>query len=167
MYKYCSAILIFYLLFARPLKADIVEVQKEQKQFGDWLVLCETDLMMNMSNCKIAAKFYNQTSVITIEPSTMINSHIILIIPQVKNGSMVKIKVDKNDLIFSNQAKPSGFGFISLDQKQKSLLLQQMEKGDFLFIRFNSRDSEQEITARLNLKDFRKSVSYYNNKINN
>lgn len=153
------------LLFSTICKAEIIEIQKEEKQFGDWQVLCEIDLMMNISDCKIASKFYSQTSVITIDPSSKISGQVMLIIPQIKIGSLVQLRVDTNDLIFSNNVDNSDFGMIPLSREQKFSLVKQIEKGDFLFIRFAIRGEEQEITARIDLKDFRKAISYYQNKI--
>ena len=39
-----------------------------------------------------------------------------------------------------------------------------MKTGDFLFLRFNVRGNQKEITAKINLKDFREALEYYNLK---
>ena len=64
---------IVFLSILIPIKfatAEIIDLQKDEEIFGDWKVYCETDIMMDNSHCKIAAKFFDSSSVITIEPTT-------------------------------------------------------------------------------------------------
>ena len=42
-----------------------------------------------------------------------------------------------------------------------------MKNGEYLFLRFNINDSEKEITAKFNLKDFSKALEYYSSKVFN
>ena len=88
----------------------------------------------------------------------------IMVIPNLKLAETVQMRVDKNDVIFSSPVKKDDFGLVNLTPKQKSTLLLQMKKGDFLFIRFNIKASENEVTVQLNLKDFRDAVAFYNSK---
>lgn len=140
---------------------ETLNLQKDVKKFGDWKVFCETDIMMDNSHCKIAAKFFDNSSVITIEPSAKSFNQFLILIPQAKNGSFVKIRVDKNDLILSDNIRMEDFGLIILDNFRKNNLFSQMNSGDFLFLRFNINNSEQEVTVKINLQDFRNAVSYY------
>ena len=39
-----------------------------------------------------------------------------------------------------------------------------MKTGDFLFLRFNVRGQQKEITAKINLEDFRNALGYYDIK---
>ena len=145
-------------------QAEIIGIQNEEKTFGDWKVFCEADAMMDIAHCKIASKFYENTAVITIEPTAKFLSQLFVVIPQVKIGSFVKIRVDKNDLILSQNIGPKDFGLIPLSDEQKNLLYRQMKNGDALFLRFNPRSSEQDLTVKINLKDFRNALSYFNSR---
>ena len=145
--------------------AETIDLQKEEKTFGDWKVYCEIDVMMDNSHCKIASKFYDNSSVITIEPTTKFLNQLFVVIPQIKNADFVKIRVDRNDLIFSKNINSKDFGLIPLDDEQKNMLYRQMKNGDFLFFRFNVRNSEKEITIKINLRDFRNALSYYNSRV--
>jgi hypothetical protein len=147
--------------------AEIIDLRNEEKVFGDWKVFCEIDEMMGTSHCKIAAKFFDNASSISIQPLTRSANQLFLIIPQIQIGSFVQIRVDQNDLIFSKNISDKNFGMIPLDENQKNSLLNQMKSGEFLFMRFNVKNSEKELTAKLNLRDFRSALSYLNNRNKN
>ncbi len=144
--------------------AEIIDIKQEENEFGDWKVFCETDLMMAISHCKIASKFYQNTAVITIEPAIRFLNQLHIVIPQIRPGTFLKIRVDQGNLILSNNISTKDFGLIPLDEKQKVALYNQMKSGDFLYLRFNVRDSDKEITARISLKDFRKALDHYRSK---
>ena len=80
-------------------KAEIINIENEEKIFGDWKVFCEIDVMMNLAHCKVASKFYENTAVITIEPTAKFLSQLFVVIPQAAIGSFVKIRVDKKTAI--------------------------------------------------------------------
>lgn len=155
---------IFDLTSFNRAAAEIIDVQNEEKAFGDWRVFCETDAMMSISHCKIASKFFDSSSVISTQPATKFINQFFIVIPQIRVGSFVKIRVDQNDLILSKNIGTRDFGLIPLDDVQKNMLFLQMKNGDFLFLRFSVRDSEKEITVKLNLKDFRNALNYYNGR---
>ncbi len=155
----------FQLAILNFAKAEIIDIQNEEKIFGDWKVFCESDVMMDISHCKLASKFYENTAVITIEPNAKSLTQLFIVIPQVEIGSFVKIRIDKNDLILSKTINSKDFGLIPLNEEQKNTLYRQIKSGDFLFFRFSVRGSEKEITTKINLKDFRNALSYYNSKI--
>jgi hypothetical protein len=155
----------FHFASFNQTKAEIIDIQNEEKTFGDWKVFCETDAMMDIAHCKIGAKFYDNTAVINIEPTTKFLNQFFIVIPQIKIGSFVKIRVDKNDLILSQNANAKNFGLIPLNDNQKNALYQQMKLGDFLFLRFNIQGLDKEITARISLKDFRNALEYHNSRI--
>ena len=155
----------FCLTSFNAAKGEIIDVQNEEKTFGEWKVFCEIDAMMDLAHCKIASKFYQNTAVISIEPTVKFLNQLFIAIPQIRVGSFVKIRVDQNDLILSRNLNAKDFGLIPLDDAQKNALYNQMKSGDFLFLRFNVRDSEKEITAKINLKDFRSALGYYINRI--
>jgi hypothetical protein len=120
--------------------------------------------MMDTSYCKIASKFYQNTAAITIEPTAKFLSQLLIVIPQVKIGSFVQIRVDRDDIIISKNISAKDFGLIPLDDEQKNSLFRQMKSGNYLYLRFNLRDQENEVTARINLKDFRNALGYFNSK---
>lgn len=163
--RFCAVIFFCGLAVFSQAQADVVGIENEEKTFGDWKVFCETDVMMETANCKVAAKFYENLAVINIEPQPKFMNKLFIVIPQTRPESVVKIRVSKNDMILSEAVKPKDFGMIKLDDEQKAMLFNQMKNGDFLFLRFNVRNAEQEITVRLSLRDFRSAMNYYNSKI--
>jgi len=157
--------LFFELTSFNLAHAEIIDIQNEEKIFGDWKVFCEVDVMMDMAHCKITSKFYENTAVIAIEPTVKFLSQLFIAIPQIKIGTFVKIRVDKNDLTLSQNVNAKDFGLIPLDDAQKIELYRQMKNGDFLYLRFNVRTSDKEVTAKINLKDFRSALSYFNSRV--
>ena len=165
--RICKSAILF-LLTLMPIKfatAEIIDLQKNEEIFGDWKVYCETDVMMDNSHCKIAAKFFDNSSVITIEPTAKFFNQLFVVIPQIEKGSFVKIRVDKYDIILSKNVDQRDFGLIVIDDVSKNELYNQMKKGDFLFLRFNIKSRSKELTVKLSLKDFRSALSYYNSKV--
>ena len=160
-------ITLFLALISFGAKAEIIDLRNEEKKFGDWKVFCETDEMMSISHCKIAAKFYDNASAITIQPLTKSTTQVFVIVPQIQIGSFVKMRVDQNDLILSSNIGDRDFGMIPFSDEQKNSVYLQMKSGDFLFLRFSVRNSEKEITVKLSLRDFRSALSYLNNRNKN
>ncbi len=161
----CFLFPTFQITNISDVKAEIIDIQTEEKNFGDWKVFCETDAMMDISHCKIATKFYENSAAISVEPTAKFYSQFFIIIPQIKLGSFVKIRVDQNDLTLSQNVNVKDFGLIPLDETQKQNLFQQMKAGDFLYLRFSLRASEKEVTAKINLRDFRNALVYYNSRV--
>ena len=158
---------LFFALINFASQAEIIGIKNEEDKFGDWKLYCETDDMMGTSHCKIASKFYKNTAVLTIEPTPKFLNQLFLVIPQIKIGSFVKIRIDRNDLILSRNIKSKDFGLIPLEQSQINQIYKQIKTGKFLYLRFDVMNSEQEVTARLNLIDFRKALRSYKKKISN
>lgn len=146
-------------------QAEIIELRNIEKPFGDWKVYCEIDDMMNSAHCKIASKFYDTSSVISLQPSARLVNQFIIIIPKIKIGTFAKIRVDKYDLILSENISKKDFGLLPLSNEQKTILYNQMKHGEFLYLRFNIMDSEKEITVKLNLQDFKRALTYYDQAI--
>ena len=162
--KFFLLALLVVFSICRSAAAEIIDVRNEEKTFGEWKTFCEVDDMMNSAHCKIASKFFENSAVITVEPTGKFFNQLFIVIPQIKIGSFLQIRVDKNDLIFSQNVTERDFGLISINDEQKAALFQQMERGNFLFLRFIDRSSDKEITVKINLKDFRSAVAYYRNK---
>lgn len=159
--KILISIFSLVLFFAPNIQAEIIGLQKDEKKFGEWKVFCETDVMMGNSHCRIGMKFFDNASAVTIEPSGKASfNQFFITIPKIKLGGFLQIRVDQNDLIFSKVVKEADFGLISIDDDQKNTLFSQIKNGDFLFFRFNIRDSDKEITAKINLNDFRNALAY-------
>jgi len=158
-------IITFSMLFSLNSRAEIIENRNEETNFGDWKLYCEIDDMMSLSHCKIASKFYDNSSVISLQPTPKFANEFFIIIPKIKIGSFAKIRVDQNDLVLSGNVSKQDFGMLPIEQTQKNILFNQMKKGDNLFLRFNVADSEKEITIRLKLNDFNKALNQYNNKV--
>ncbi len=159
--KIIISIFSLVLFFSFNIQAEIINLQKDEKKFGEWKVFCETDMMMQTSHCRIGTKFFDNASAITIEPSGKSSfNQFFITIPKIKLSSFLQIRVDQNDLIFSKIIKESDFVLIAIDDEQKNILFSQIKNGDFLFFRFNIKDSETEITAKINLSDFRNALAY-------
>lgn len=151
---------IFISLISINTRAEILNLVKEEENFGEWKIFCESDDMMGILDCKIGAKFFDQISSITIEPSLKFFSQVFIVIPKIKENSSLKIRVDTNDLIVPQDIRKEDFGLITLNVEEKKILEKQIENGKFLFLRFNSK-FDKEITAKINLVDFRKALQYY------
>lgn len=164
MKNFFLKILFFFLILPSSNYAEVIDVRNEEKAFGEWKIYCEIDEMMGYSHCKIASKFFDNSSVITLQPFAKFANQFFIIIPQISLGSFVKIRVDQNDLILSKNLTNKDFGLIPLDDQQKNMLFLQMKTGDYLFLRFNIRNQPKEITARINLQDFRNALDYYSVK---
>lgn len=158
-------ILSLFLISSSNAKAEFIDAEDEVKDFGDWKSFCKKDVMMGAMDCKIASKFYENNAVMTIEPLKNSSAKLVIIIPQVRVGDPVFIRVDKNSLIESGPIKTKDFNLVPLQKEQKDLLYNQMVNGEFLFLRFNLSDTEKEITVKLNLKDFRNALAHTNNQL--
>jgi len=157
-----SFFFIFY--FTVNANSEVIDVKNEEKNFGEWKVICEIDDMMSYAHCKIASKFFDNSSVITLQPFAKFANQFFIIIPNIAHGSFVKIRVDQNDLILSKNISAKDFGLIPLEDSQKNNLFLQMKTGDFLFLRFNIKGQQKEITTKINLQDFRDALEYYNHR---
>ena len=153
------------LFFTSNIQAEIVNLQKDEKKFGEWKVFCETDSMMSLTHCRIGVKFFDNASAVTVEPNNISFNQFFITVPKIRIGNFLQIRVDQNDLILSQVVKESDFGLIGIDDDQKKILFSQMKKGDFLFFRFNIRESDKEITAKINLNDFRNALTYYKERV--
>jgi len=118
--------------------------------------------MMSNAHCKIATKFYDKASVITIQPTLKSASQFFMIIPQIEIGQFVAARIDRNDLILSGNISKKDFGLIPFSNEQKDLMFAQMKNGKFLFLRFKLQNLEKEATMKLDLNDFRSALEYYN-----
>lgn len=154
---------IIFSLVCFPLKAKIIEDENSTKEFGDWKVYCQSDIMMQTSNCKIANKFYFDNSVISLEPQRK-QPNILIVIPKVKDHSQVLLKVGQNQLIKSLPTSKNDFGYINFSPNQQKIIYNQMKNNDFLFLRFKVTKFSKAITVRLNLNDFREALKYYKSK---
>ncbi|MFT6106116.1 MAG: invasion protein IalB [Rickettsiales bacterium] len=163
--KKIFTILAILILFSNQSHAELIGLEKDEKSFGEWRLICENDVMIDVKYCKIASKFYEDQAAISLEPSFKMTNQMIMVIPNLTPREMVKIRIDKQDIIFSSPIKKSDFGLVILNPSQKSIILSQMKKGDFLFIRFNITSSQKDITVKLDLKDFRQAVDYYNSNL--
>jgi len=160
-----ASIIIQLFLIASDSPAEVIELRNEEKTFGDWKVYCEIDDMMSSAHCKIASRFYDNSSVISLQPTNRSANQFFIIIPKIKIGSFAKIRVDKYDVILSNNIAKKDFGLLPLNSEQKDILFNQMKHGDFLYLRFNISDAEKEITVKFNLQDFKRALAYYNQAI--
>jgi len=163
MKKSLLAFLLSLTLFsASASRSEIIDIRSEEKSFGEWKVFCEIDDMMSNAHCKIATKFFDKASAITIQPTLKSASQFFMIIPQIEAGGFVAARIDKNDLILSSNVAKKDFGLIPLSNTQKDLIFTQMKDGNFLFLRFKIQNLEKEVTVKLNLNDFRNALKHYN-----
>ncbi len=163
--KFLFIIIIINLLVINRSYCEIIETKNEEKTFGEWKVFCEIDDMMQSSHCKIASKFYDNSSVISLQPTNSLVNQFFIIIPKIKIASFVKIRVDNNDLILSQNINSNDFGLIKITSNEINNLYNQMKKGDNLFLRFNIEEFDKEITVKFDLKNFNKALYFYNNKV--
>jgi hypothetical protein len=159
-------VVAFVAIIPHKSYGEVIRTKKSEKIFGAWKVLCERDVMIETSHCKIATKFFDNIATITTQPSSKMLGQMTIIIPNLQIGSFVKIKVGKNNVFFSNQVLRKDFSLVSLSAEQKSAILGQMKNSDFLFIRFTLSGSHKETTVQIDLKDFQKALVYYDKTSN-
>ena len=154
---------LILISFAKTSYSKVIEEQSIHKNFGEWNVYCQSDIMMDLSNCKIANKFYPNNSLLSFEPKGDY-PNLLMIIPDIRPSSHILIKIDKNSLIKSSIIKESNFGYINLTDYQQNLIYKQMKRGDFLFLRFNVKELRKAVTIKIDLKDFKDALNYYKSK---
>ncbi|MFC1659497.1 hypothetical protein ACFL0U_02950 [Pseudomonadota bacterium] len=155
--------------FARGETID--NIKTEFKTFDEWTVVCDKDVMMEQVRCKVAAKFYNNTASVFVQPENKVANHVVFIIPTALQGSIVKIKVGKNNVIVSNEVGDDDFAVIPMRESFKKKILDQMKNDDtYLYIRFYVRDikaidGRREITERISLAKFNEMIDYYYSQV--
>ena len=144
---------IFCVFMCRnSFSAEIIEnISKQEDKFGDWIVACEEDEMMDKTNCKIFSEFY-ENSFIYVQPNNKVANQVVIMIPTAKNGTTLKFKVDKNALIVSdNITKNDAYGIIPFSPVNQSFFSFLNNK---LFMNYIMK-SECVINQKDNLKQFR------------
>lgn len=166
--------IISFLFFNSSFSAEIIDnISKEEKKFGDWVVACEEDIMMEKVECRIYSLFYNDTSSIFIQPNNKVANQVVIMIPSVLESTNVKVKIDKNSLISSDTIdKKPEYGVIPFSPAKQKQMLNQIKLGQEMFIRFSVRDLKapggmKEITAKISLTEFSKLLVYYDLKMKN
>ena len=157
---------IFCVFMCRnSFSAEIIEnISKQEDKFGDWVVACEEDEMMDKTNCKIFSEFY-ENSFIYVQPNNKVANQVVIIIPTAKNDTTLKFKVDKNALI-------DAYGIIPFSPVNQKTMLNQIKSGENLYLRFTINDpkglnGEKEMTAKISLAEFSKLLAHYNIKMGN
>jgi len=172
MKKFTLFTLILFLLNLNFASAEIINnTLKTTKTFDVWNVICEEDVMMDKVECKIAAKFYEKNATIYVQPYNKIANQVVTIIPIVLEGSFVKIRIDKNAIIWSDNISKKDFGVIPFSSERQKMLLEQMKQAKNMFIRFTIYDKDlvnknKELTEKISLSQFNKMLSYYDFKMN-
>lgn len=173
-----KTILLFFtiiglLFFNHLFAAEIIDnISKEDKKFGDWNVSCEEDVMIEKVDCKIFTNFYNESSSIYIQPNNKIANQVVIMIPSVLENTIVKVKIDKNNIIASdNIERRQDYGVIPFSPAKQKQMLTQIKGGQEMFIRFTVRDLKaaggmKEITAKISLAEFSKLLVYYDIRMN-
>ena len=165
---------IFCVFMCRnSFSTEIIEnISKQEDKFGDWVVVCEEDEMMDKTNCKIFSEFY-ENSFIYVQPNNKVANQFVIMVPTAKNGTTLKFKVDKNALIVSdNIAKNDAYGIIPFSPVNQKTMLNQIKSGENLYLRFTVNDpkglnGEKEMTAKISLAEFSKLLTHYNIKMGN
>ena len=172
MKKLILSLIILFLLTSATLAEVIEGTVKEEKKFGPWTVSCEIDVMMDKTDCKVFSRFYNNTSIIYVQPSNKLANQIVLLIPNVLPDTFVKMRVDKNELIWSNNVTKNDYGVIPFSDERKKTVLEQMKRGKDLYIRFSVIDNKaiegkEEVTIKISLEEFSRMLFYYDLRTNN
>jgi len=165
---YCFTLCLFSsALFA----AEIVDnVQKDRKDFGDWTVVCEEDVMMDKVSCEMFSTFYDGLASIYVQPNNKTANQVVIIIPNAVTSKGVKFRIGKNPTIAAKPIpKPLPYYVIPFSPPQQKLMLEQMKNGSDIFVRFAVADTKnakntKDITVKISLAEFQKALSYYNDK---
>jgi len=167
-------IIIIFFLFFLPYNsfAEIIENKTtEERNFGDWKVLCKEDVMMDETNCKAFSKFYNNLGTIYIQPHNKIANQVVMMIPPAVLNTEVKVRIDKHEVISSRALSQDSYGVVPFSSKDQKTMLQQMKAGKGFFVRFFVEDKgsnkNKEITIKISLAEFTKMLMFYDQKISN
>ena len=171
MNKFCLSIL-FYCLICFSVHAEIIDnIIVDEKKFGDWTILCEEDVMLENSSCKVFTTFYSDTSSVYIQPNNRVANQVVIMIPSALETTNVKVRIDKNPLIISDIIeKRADYGVIPFSPTEQKMMLNQLKNGQNMYIRFTVRDLKvasgiKEITAKISLAEFSKLLVYYDSKM--
>lgn len=159
---------IIILFTINSAKSEIIENKKISNQkFGVWTVSCEEDIMFDKVECKLFANVLEETSLL-VNPANKNNTIVIISKDIIPNSTML-IKVDKNDVIETNQFMNNQFNLVDMSIENKKTLFEELQKGNNLFFRFTTKDlakngGVKEVTVKLNLTEFKKALLYFESK---
>lgn len=144
--------------------AERIDMEQVTRQFGDWSVKCEKDVMMGTAKCDIMAYLSDGKGFIKVFPEQ--DFKIQITIPTASVETIVKLRVDRRALLSSKLIKKSDFGAVNFTQEQLDTLFSQFKYGNYLYIRFyevdlNERGMYNEITERISLKGFLGLLDFY------
>ena len=165
--------LFFVILINNSFSSEIIDnIKEEKKEFKDWNVSCQEDIMLNKIKCRLYSNFYKNTSSIYIQPNNIIANQAVILIPNALLNSTVSIKIDKNNIIESDIIDNSSqYGIIPFSPKIQKKIFNQIQNGDILYIRFfikdlKSKNGKKEITNKISLMEFQKALLYYETQMN-
>lgn len=166
MFKSLSWLWLIWSIFTPllGLAAERVDLERVNKQFGDWSVKCDKDLMMGTAKCEIIAYLSDGKGFIKVFP--METPKVTITIPTAATETIAKLRVDRRPLLNSNLIKRNDFGAIVFTPEQLSKLFTQLKYGNYLYVRFyepdpNERGLYSEITERISLKGFLELLEFY------
>lgn len=144
--------------------AERVDLERVNRQFGDWSVKCDKDLMMGTAKCDIIAYLSDGKGFIKVFPTG--TPKITITIPTAAAETIAKLRVDRRQLLNSSLIKRNDFGVIMFTPEQLSRLFSQLKYGNYLYVRFyepdpNERGLYSEITERISLKGFLELLEFY------
>lgn len=145
-------------------QAERVDTQKINKSFGDWKVMCEKDVMMDLSKCNILANLSNNKGFVKVMPEQ--EERLKIMIPSAGLKTIVKLRVDGKQLFNSRLVEKTDFGAIYFTVEEQQTLYAQLKYGNFFYIRFYEPDPVEkgiyvELTERISLKGFQEMLAFY------
>lgn len=167
--RFLVSAFIFAVWAMSSVNAEVIgNINREEKKFGEWFVVCEEDVMLDNADCKAFTNFYNGTAQMFVQPQNQVANQIVLIIPQVLDGSIVQMRVDKNKLLRSDPVVRNEFGVIPLSPSVQKSIFEQLRPGQNLFLRFSvqtGKNDFREVTIKISLAEFSKMLVYYDMKM--
>jgi hypothetical protein len=161
-------LLLLFCLKVSSIKGEVIANRKiDNHIFGLWKVSCEDDEMLEQIRCVLFCRP-------TIETLLVINPYHHKPLLLLSGDSYIPgdffLRVDNQDLVVSKGLRDERYKIINFAEKDIITLLQQLQHGNNLYLRFRLKDMAlaegfREVTSKLPLKEFQKALLYYQQQL--
>ncbi|MDR2777430.1 MAG: hypothetical protein LBB24_01515 [Rickettsiales bacterium] len=157
------------LLFGGVARGDVIANKNiTNRDFGIWNVSCEEDEMFENVRCIIFVEITEETTIF-VNPYNV--TPVLVISKDSYPGKAVFVRIDNNKLIASKPTQDGKYGIVSFEAKETKNMFEQIQSGNYFYIRFAMKKSTfpegfREITVKFPLSEFRKAFTYYEKQVN-
>lgn len=163
-----NLILATLFLYYSTSSAEVISnKQIVNKNFDIWTVSCEDDEMLGNIKCRLFVEIDDFTTLF-INPNG--KNKILLFSKSLYYGKSVFIKTDNNKMFVSEPVSDGKYGNVIFKKEDIEELYSQMQKSDFLYIRFSVKDNKfidgfREVTVKFPLAELKETITYYNKQV--